>query len=95
MTKTSSHNLFPDMSAPPSGALFADADAAAPAPPQPTFDSARQDWPSIGLAIYALDPDGPVTLEVHSNGDVYRFDAATAEEALMLAFPPQTGDVFD
>jgi hypothetical protein len=55
----------------------------------PTFDSARIAYPGIGLAIYAMTPGEGVTLEVHSEGEVYRFDAATAEEALLLAFPPQ------
>lgn len=66
--------------------------------PQATFDGARRDWPGIGIALYALDPGGVVTLEVHSEGEVYRFDALTADEALALAFPAQpsdsTADVF-
>jgi hypothetical protein len=61
---------------------------------QPTFDSARLEWPMVGLATYALEPGGPVTLEVHSDGQVYSFTAPTEAEALLLAFPPRTGDVF-
>jgi hypothetical protein len=36
-----------------------------------------------------------VTLEIHSEGEVYSFQAESAEEAFMLAFPPlAAGDVF-
>jgi len=73
------------------GGLFAEADAVVALPPS-TFDSARIEWPGIGLAIYALDPGGPVVLEVHSEGEVYRFEATTAAEALALAFPQRRQD---
>jgi len=66
----------------PDGGLFPDK-------PQPilSFDEVRGIWTGIGLALYALEPGGPVTLEIYSEGEVYRFDAATAEEAIALAFP--------
>jgi hypothetical protein len=56
------------------------------------FDQVRLVYTGIGLALYALEPGGPVTLEIHSEGEVYRFDAASAQEAFALAFPPQAVD---
>jgi len=53
----------------------------------PTFDDARVMYPRIGIALYALEPGGVVTLEVHSEGEVYTFQAGSAEEALAVAFP--------
>ena len=65
-----------------------------PTPP-PGFDAVRTGWNGIGLALYALEPGGDVTLEVHSEGEVYSFRAPTAEDAFALAFPPQPPvDVF-
>jgi hypothetical protein len=71
--------------APPDGGADPAADAAQHA--AVSFDAARRLWPGIGLAIYALDPAGIVTLEVHADGEVYSFFADSAETALSLAFP--------
>jgi len=65
------------------------------APPQLSFDDARRAYPEIGVAVYAIEPGGLVTVEVHSGGEVYAFVAATADQAMALAFPPDVpGDVF-
>ena len=66
------------------GAAAAAADPDAP----PGFDAVRTGWNGIGLALYALEPGGDVTLEVHSEGEVYSFRAPTAADAFALAFPP-------
>ena len=64
-----------------------DAVALATAPP-PSFDDVRAGWTGIGLALYAFEPGGEVTLEIHSEGQVYTFNAPTAEAAFAIAFPP-------
>jgi hypothetical protein len=41
-------------------------------------------------------PGTEVTLEIHAGGEVYTFQADSAEEAFRLAFPPpKTQSVFD
>jgi hypothetical protein len=68
---------------------------AGPAVAAPSFDEVRRQAVRLGLALYALEPGGPVTLEIHSEGEVYSFQAESAEEAFTLAFPPlAAGDVF-
>jgi hypothetical protein len=53
-----------------------------------TFDELRALKPHLGLAAYAYEPGGPVTLEVIYEGEVLgRFTAATAAEAIAKAFP--------
>ena len=52
------------------------------------FDDVRTNWSGIGLALYAFEPGGEVTLEIHSEGQVYSFNAPTAEAAFAIAFPP-------
>jgi len=66
-----------------------------------TLDDLRAAHPQLGFAVYAMTPGEPVTLEVYSGEDVFSFTAATADEALALAFPPEppapavTSNVFD
>lgn len=60
-----------------------------------TFDEARAKFPTLGFALYALEPDGEVTLEVHAPDDVFSFVAPTAQAALDRAFPPDPPNVFD
>jgi hypothetical protein len=52
-----------------------------------TLDDLRAARPELGLALYAYTPGGDVTLEVHSDGEVYSFTAATEAEAIEKAFP--------
>ena len=51
------------------------------------FDAIRQRFPHIGLAVYAYEPGGPVTLEVHADGGVWDFTGPTLGAALTRAFP--------
>lgn len=49
-----------------------------------SFDAIRAEYPHLGLALYALDPGGPVTLEVHTpDGGVFAWSGAT--QAAVLA----------
>lgn len=53
-----------------------------------TLDDARRAFPKLGLAIYALDPGGPMTLEVHTvDGQVFTFDGPTEADLVARAFP--------
>ena len=53
-----------------------------------TLDDARAALPHLGFAVYAMEPGGPVTLEIHApDGTIFTFSAATEAEALALAFP--------
>lgn len=53
------------------------------------LDAIRAAHPEIGLALYAIEPGGPVTLEVHTpDGEVYSFRALTTQAAIDQAFPP-------
>lgn len=55
------------------------------------FDEIRRLHPQVGLCVYALDANGPVTLELHMpDGKYFSFPAATLQDALGLAFPPDT-----
>lgn len=54
-----------------------------------TFDEIRAAHPDLMLAIYAMTPRGPVTLEVITeDGTVYPFQGETAQQAIDTAFPP-------
>lgn len=54
-----------------------------------TFDDIRAANPELGLALYALEPGGPITLEIMApDGQVYSFVAQTETEVLSIAFPP-------
>lgn len=52
-----------------------------------TFDEARAAFPHLGLAAYAYEPGGPVTLEAISEGQSFTFVAATLQDAINRAFP--------
>ena len=53
------------------------------------FDQLRAENPDLGFALYAIEPGGPVTLEVYTpDGQVFPFTELTAEAALSKAFPP-------
>lgn len=53
-----------------------------------TFDELRAAHPELGLAVYAYEPGGVVTLEIHDGSGVYAFSGATLQEAIEKAFPP-------
>jgi len=54
-----------------------------------TFDEIRAASPELCLAIYAMEPGGPVTLEILTpDGQVYSFKGATEAAVLLAAFPP-------
>jgi hypothetical protein len=62
-----------------------------------TLDELRAAFPHLGFGLYALEPSGPVTLEIHLDGEVYDFVGPSEAAAIALAFPaaaPMT-DVFD
>jgi len=52
-----------------------------------TFDSARRAYPLAGLAVYAYEPGGEVTLEVHSAVGIRTFVGPTLDACLAAAFP--------
>lgn len=52
-----------------------------------TFDELRRKNPTLGFAAYALEPDGPVTIEVHTFGLVATFEAPTFARCVEKAFP--------
>jgi hypothetical protein len=52
-----------------------------------TFDDARRAFPGFGLAVYAYDATGPVTLEVLTGDSQYTFTGPTLKAALASAFP--------
>ncbi len=55
-----------------------------------TLDEARRLYHHLGYAVYALEPGGPVTLELHApNGQLFEFRAKTLDAALAKAFPPE------
>jgi len=53
-----------------------------------TLDTVRAAFPHLGLAIYAYDAGGPVTLEIHAaDGQVFSFTELTELAVLTRAFP--------
>jgi len=52
-----------------------------------TLDHLRAAYPALGFALYAYDPGGRVTLEVHDGKDVFTFSGATEAEVISVAFP--------
>lgn len=52
-----------------------------------SLDDMRKAFPTMGFGLYALDPDGLVTLEVYDGDQVFRFAGRSAEEAAARAFP--------
>jgi hypothetical protein len=58
--------------------------------PTPSLDDLRTAHPLLGFALYAYEPGGPVTLEIHApDGGVYSTTGPTAEAAIAVAFPPR------
>lgn len=60
------------------------------------YDAIRAQNPDIAISLYGLVPGGDVTLEVITpDGQSFTWSAATASDALALAFPqklcPNTG----
>lgn len=55
-----------------------------------TLDDLRAKHPDLGFALYAYDPRGPLTLEVHAAEGVFTFYGPTASAAIEAAFPPPT-----
>ena len=52
------------------------------------FDAIRAENPDLGFALYALEPGGPVTLEIVTpDGGLFTFKGATAAAAIEAAFP--------
>lgn len=61
-----------------------------------SLDDLRAAFPHLGFALYAIDPTEPVTLEIHSGGEVYSFTAPTEAAVIALAFPaPSPVNIFD
>ena len=58
-----------------------------------TLDDIRDRFPQLGLALYALEPGQPVTLEAHGpGGELWSWTAPTVAEVLAKAFPaPASG----
>jgi hypothetical protein len=53
-----------------------------------TFDEIRENWPHLGLAVYAYEPGGPVTVEVLSaDGSRFELSGLTLDETLGMLFP--------
>lgn len=53
-----------------------------------SLDEARRLNPELGYALYAYEPGGAVTLEIHDpTGEVFTFTADTEEAAFAVAFP--------
>jgi hypothetical protein len=54
-----------------------------------TFDDIRAAHPDLAVSAYALEPGGPVTLEILTpDGASYTFTRPTLAEAVAVAFPP-------
>ena len=53
----------------------------------PSLDDARAAFPHLGLALYAFEPGGPVTLEVHAGEQVFRFKGVSVGAVMRRAFP--------
>ena len=52
-----------------------------------SLDELRAAYPHLGFALYAFEPGGDVTLEVHDTGTVLTTTGPTAEAAIAKAFP--------
>lgn len=52
------------------------------------LDEIRARFPQFGLAVYALEPGGPVTLEIQTpDGESFAFEGPTVAAVLERAFP--------
>lgn len=55
----------------------------------PSLDMLRLFNPTLGFAVYAMEPGGLVTLEViDETGGIFTFKGETLEQAISIAFPP-------
>jgi len=54
-----------------------------------TLDEIRATYPHLGLALYALEPGGPVVLEVHAPGFLQTWRGQTVQAVVDQAFPPE------
>ena len=53
-----------------------------------SLDKARAAFPLLGLALYAYEPRGPVTLEVHTaDGQTFSFIGPSEVAVIARAFP--------
>lgn len=52
-----------------------------------TFDEIRERHPGLGFCVYAIEPGGDLTLEVHAPEGLFEFRGATLAAALELALP--------
>jgi hypothetical protein len=71
------------------------------------LDDVRAKFPHLGVAVYAFEPKGPVTLEcIAADGSIYKFEGATEHDAVMAGFgedltatpaesPAPTSNIFD
>lgn len=58
-----------------------------------SLDEARAAYPHLGFALYALEPGGAVTLEIHApDGQMFTARAKTEAAALAKMFPPEMAD---
>lgn len=69
-----------------------------------SLDELRQRLPDVGVAVYAYEPGGPVTLEIHApDGATFTFVGPTLAAAMDRAFAsaspepesPPPDDLFD
>jgi hypothetical protein len=61
-----------------------------------TLDHLRAALPNLGFALYAYDPEGPVTLEVHADDGVFSVVAESEAAAVALVMPPdEPVNIFD
>lgn len=63
-----------------------------------TLDHLRAALPDLGFALYAYDPEGPVTLEVHGSDGVWSIEAETEAAVVAMLMPPPAAEpvnIFD
>jgi hypothetical protein len=59
----------------------------------PSLDDLRATYPHLGFGIYAIEPGGPVTIEVYAaDGQVFPFTGPTLRACLNRAFPADEPD---
>lgn len=56
------------------------------------LDDIRVRYPAIGIAVFAMEPGQPVTIESYVNGQVFSFVGDTVDAALAKAFPEMVTD---
>lgn len=52
-----------------------------------TFDEARERHPGLGFCVYAMEPGGPVVLEIHTPDGLFNVPGPTLAAAIELALP--------